>query len=145
VCGIDKAVSQNPSEFKIFGQIGKTTYQPKHFKAVSTLDKPEFDKILTESSAVIGHAGIGTIKLALDFNKPLLVMPRLAKYGEVVNDHQVGIAQKFAESGWLLTADDEGLLLLKLRELRTFIPKQKINQADRVAAQIKKYLDQILN
>lgn len=144
VRGIDKALSQDPLEFEIFGQIGDSTYQPQNFKAVPTLDKPEFDRIMSESSAVIGHAGIGTIKWALDSHKPLLVMPRLAKYGEVVNNHQVGIARRFADLGLLLTAEDENGLLAKLRELKSFSPRQRVNQADRVADRIERFLKQVL-
>jgi UDP-N-acetylglucosamine transferase subunit ALG13 len=61
---------------EVFAQIGDTTYKPRHFEAVATLDKEMFDRRFHEASAIIGHAGMGTIMLALDSGKPLLAMPR---------------------------------------------------------------------
>jgi len=86
---------------------------------------------------------MGTITMALENHKPLLVMPRLKKYGEVVNDHQVTIARKFEELGHILVAHTEEELPDKLRELKTFVPKPRTNQAKAVADRIAKFLNEL--
>ena len=97
VKAIDDAAGNNQFNDKIVAQIGVTTYNPKNFEGIPSLEKKLFDKYFNEAKYVISHAGIGTITLALERRKPMLVMPRLKKYGEVVNDHQVAIAKKFGE------------------------------------------------
>lgn len=65
------------------------------------------------------------ITMILDHDKPLLVMPRLRKYGEVVNDHQLTIARRFEELGHLLVAYQEEDLPRKAGELKHFVPKKR--------------------
>ena len=95
VRAVDQAVERSGCAVEIFAQIADSVYRPRCFDAVSYLQKDDFDKNMREASSIISHAGMGTITAALEGKKPLLVMPRLRKFGEVVNDHQVAIAKKF--------------------------------------------------
>ena len=52
-------------------------------------------------TAIVAHAGMGTILTALEIGKPLLVMPRRAALGEHRNDHQLATARRFADLGEL--------------------------------------------
>ena len=65
---------------EIFAQIGNSSYRPHNFEAVSFLEKDLFDKHIREASCIISHAGIGSITMALNYNKPLLVMPKFFKF-----------------------------------------------------------------
>ncbi len=78
------------------------------------------------ASAVIAHAGTGTIIAALQRGKPLLVLPRLARFGETRNDHQVPTARHFGDAGYVLVAQDERELPARLKELETFRPRGTI-------------------
>jgi UDP-N-acetylglucosamine transferase subunit ALG13 len=140
VKSVDEVVNQNGVEEEIFGQIGQSTYQPRNFKAVSYLEKHLFDAYMTDASCIISHAGIGTITTALEENKPLLVMPRRQIYQEVVNDHQVAIAQKFEQLGYILVAYEISDLPNKVKELKHFVPKKRCPQAKAVADRITKFL-----
>jgi UDP-N-acetylglucosamine transferase subunit ALG13 len=121
---------------EVFAQIGDTTYKPRHFEAVATLDKEMFDRRFHEASAIIGHAGMGTIMLALDSGKPLLAMPRRKKYAEVVNDHQVALADEFEALGHILVAHTPGELAAKLTRLKSFRPRPRTASPDAVAERI---------
>jgi UDP-N-acetylglucosamine transferase subunit ALG13 len=105
-----------------------------------SLDKSEFDAYFTSASSVIGHAGMGTITMALKHRKPLLVMPRLKKYREVVNDHQVGIARKFEEFGHILVAYGAAELPEKIDRLKNFIPTPREDKAQAVVNRIRCFL-----
>ena len=95
-----------------------------------------------KASRVIGHAGIGIIRTALENNKPLLVMPRLKKYHEVVHDHQVEIARKFEKLGHILVAYSEQELSVKAQELKYFIPSKREVQIGSVVRRISEFLKQ---
>jgi UDP-N-acetylglucosamine transferase subunit ALG13 len=143
VRAVDEAVGQNGFKETVFAQIGDSSYQPLNFEAVSSLEKKVFDNYILKASGIISHAGMGTIMVALENHKPLLVMPRLKRYGEVVNDHQNVLARKFGELGHILVAYSEEEFPEKLRELKTFVPKPRENQAKAVADRITKFLDEL--
>jgi len=143
VKAVDSILDGGPTNGEMFAQIGESSYKPRNFKSVRYLDKKTFDKCFKDASPIIGHAGMGVITMALDNEKPLLVMPRLKKYGEVVNDHQVAIARKFGELGHILVAYDESELPGKLLQLKSFVPKPRKNQAKAVADRIARFLGDI--
>jgi len=127
----------------VFGQIGDDAYKPRHFSAVSSLGKKAFDEHFRNASAIISHAGMGTIAMALDHGKSLLVVPRRKKYKEVVNDHQVELAERFGALGHLLVAWDETDLPGKVRQLRSFVPEARRPDPDAVAKRIVQFLGQL--
>ncbi len=143
VKAVDDVLEKQQIQEKIFAQIGPGNYIPQQMDYVISLEKEAFDLKLNSCDAIISHAGIGNISLALTFGKPLLVMPRLKRYGEAVNDHQVGTARKFEELGHILAAYSELELVDKLAVLKTFIPKKRVAQPEKVARRIKEYLDSL--
>ena len=143
VIAVDSGFNKALFDEGIFAQIGKSSYRPRNFESVVSLEKKVFDKYLKEASCIISHAGMGTIMMALDYEKPLLVMPRLTKYGEVVNDHQVAIARKFSELGYILVAYETKELSGKIKELMRFVPKKRCTQTDAIVARISQFLIQI--
>ena len=87
-----------------------SNYIPKHMKMVDFLPPDEFDALFAKARVIIGHAGMGTIISALTFQKPLLVMPRIASLGEHRNEHQLATAQKFEKLGYIKWASNEDML-----------------------------------
>ncbi len=140
---VDRAVDCGLVDEDVFAQIGESAYQPRNFEAVSFMDKRIFDQRLQDASSVISHAGVGIITLALDNNKPLLVMPRLKKHGEVVSDHQVAIAKKLAPLGYILAASNGGDLCVKLQKLATFVPRRREIQSQGMVDRINKLLKEL--
>lgn len=143
VRSVDEVVGRNSFGEEIIGQIGNSSYRPHNFEAVSFLRKNLFDKHIFEASCIISHAGIGTITMALDNEKPLLVMPRLKQYDEVVNNHQVAIARKFEELGHILVAYQEEDLPGKIEQLRTFVPFKRKAQPQALVKRIAMFLNEL--
>jgi len=143
VKGVDAAVDLGCINEEIFAQIGEGGCEPRNFPAVPSLDKESFDECVARADAIISHAGMGSITLAMSQAKPLLVMPRLKQYGEVVNDHQVAIARKFAEAELVLLAEDQQQLLDKIMLLPLFIPKRRIAQPELVSRRVLQFLNEL--
>jgi UDP-N-acetylglucosamine transferase subunit ALG13 len=127
----------------LFAQIGESPYKPRNFESVSHLEKSEFENYVKQSSGIIGHAGMGTIIAALSNHKPLLAMPRLKRYREAVNDHQMAIAKKFEELGHILVAYDTEDLPRCIRQLKTFVPKERKANPDAVINRIRNFLNNL--
>jgi UDP-N-acetylglucosamine--N-acetylmuramyl-(pentapeptide) pyrophosphoryl-undecaprenol N-acetylglucosamine transferase len=61
-----------------------------------------FEQVLDymgEADAVISHAGTGTILCASNMGHVPVVMPRLKRFRETVDDHQVALATVFERTG----------------------------------------------
>jgi UDP-N-acetylglucosamine transferase subunit ALG13 len=141
VRSVDLAFDRGLIDEEIIAQVGESLYKPRNFTSIAALDKAIFDKRLRQASSIISHAGIGTITMALDNKKPLLVMPRLAKYGEVVNDHQAAIARKFSELGYILAAYDVQDFPDEILKLKNFIPRERKVNPKPVADRIWRFLN----
>jgi UDP-N-acetylglucosamine transferase subunit ALG13 len=135
----DDAAARHP-EHDWLAQIHEGTYEPTHMRFERLMDKQAFDTAMTEADLVVGHAGMGTISGALALDKPLLVLPRLRRFGESVNDHQVSCARHFRSGGHLLAADDAGDVGPLLERLPTFVPAPRRVRAAQLADDIGTFL-----
>jgi UDP-N-acetylglucosamine transferase subunit ALG13 len=104
-----KMVDQLRIDHELIVQFGFSTYLLKNCKAFSFLDFGEIRSLMSRADAVITHAGVGSIMLALSCGKRPVVAPRLHRFGEHVDDHQLEVADAFARAGkviLLMTGDD---------------------------------------
>lgn len=101
----------------VFAQIGPGEYIPRHVKWTRFMQPPEFTRQLQVSTAIVAHAGTGSILNALENGKPILVLPRQAALRETRNDHQIATAQRFLELGKVVVAFDEKELPEKLDQI----------------------------
>ena len=90
-------ISLNHPNWEFISQIGNGSYVPVNMKYERILSEDQFDHIFNESDVIVSHAGMGTIISCLERNKPILTLPRIAKYGEHINDHQLANAKIFSE------------------------------------------------
>ena len=141
VRAIDSIIDKGLISETLFAQIGESSYKPRNFESAACLEKGVFDDYLKQASAIIGHAGMGTITMALSNHKPLLAMPRLKRYHEVVNDHQLAIAKKFEELGHILVAYDTKDLPERIHQLKTFVPRERKANPEAVADRISCFLN----
>ena len=81
----------------VFAQIGYSDYLPKNFNYKKFLDRNEFSREMGKADIVITHGGTGAIIGAVKKGKKVIAVPRLAKYGEHVDDHQLQLIKQFDE------------------------------------------------
>lgn len=101
----------------VLAQVGRTAYRPTHLRHVPFLDPPAFRTAFADATAIVSHAGMGTIITALELRKPILVMPRRGDLAETRNDHQLATAQRFRDLGLVEVALDERELADRLENL----------------------------
>ena len=98
---IDELVESGAIQNKVFAQIGQSEYEPQHYEWQRFIDRDNFKKYQTEADLIISHAGTGALIGALKLEKQVIAVPRLAKYGEHIDDHQTQISGVLAEEGYL--------------------------------------------
>jgi UDP-N-acetylglucosamine transferase subunit ALG13 len=114
------------SRMPVFAQIGPSRLRPRHIEYAQFVSPVECARRMKEASAVVAHAGMGTILTALELGKPLLVLPRRAALGEHRNEHQLATAQRFSELGKIHVAFDESELPAALDQLNRAVAQPRL-------------------
>lgn len=105
---------------EVFVQRGYSTYEPKYCKYENFLDNEKYKEVIENCSVLLTHSGVGSIMTAITSGKPVVVVPRLAEYGEHVDNHQVEIAEAFARKGYVLTCNNIDELADTIEKARTY-------------------------
>lgn len=72
-----------------------------------------FDEVvdyIREARAVVMHAGVGSVMISLANGKRPIVMARLERYGEHVDDHQLELARRLEANGLVTLVEDSAAL-----------------------------------
>jgi UDP-N-acetylglucosamine transferase subunit ALG13 len=116
---VDELVEAGVITDTVIGQIGHSRYEPKHFQWHRFLDRDVFRQYQQKADMIISHAGAGALVSALKLGKAVISVPRLYKYGEHIDDHQLQISGALAQEGYLrevLDMEQLGEVILKTLE-----------------------------
>lgn len=94
---IDHLIESGVIQEAVMAQIGASNYVPKHYSYVRFMDREKFSETMEQCDIVITHGGTGVIISAVKKGKKVIAVPRLAIYGEHVDDHQLQLIQQFEE------------------------------------------------
>lgn len=117
---VDSLVESGEIKEEVFAQTGYSDYIPRHYRYKNFLDRDEFLKATTNSDVVITHGGTGAIIGAVKKGKKVIAVPRRAKYGEHVDDHQLQLVGQFRKLNLICECDDcekLGEVLKKIRKM----------------------------
>ncbi|SKB64202.1 UDP-N-acetylglucosamine transferase subunit ALG13 [Lachnospiraceae bacterium] len=101
---------------EIFVQTGHSGYTPVNCDHTQFMNEADYNNRIKNCRILVTHAGVGTIISGLTAGKPVIVVPRLKKFNEHVDDHQLQIAEAFAKKKNVLSCPD-------VEELEKFIKK----------------------
>lgn len=107
----------------VFCQTGYSAYRPKNAESKDFLGPLEFRQKIKDADLVILHGGAGAIGIAMQFKKKAVVMPRLFKFGEHVNDHQIELVEHMQKHGFVLAAWNETELEKQVLAAQNWQPK----------------------
>lgn len=128
---------------RIFAQIGQSDYQPKNYEYERFLDKDVFEKKMEECSMLITHSGVGTIISGMNHSKPVLVVPRLQKYGEHIDDHQLQIAKAFSKKNYVSMCVDIDKLYEVIQQVQCHTYSRYQSHREEAITIIDSYLSEI--
>ena len=97
-------------------QGGPSSVRPAGATWFDFLEYPALLEHIRRARVVVSHAGIGSVITVVAENKRPVVVPRLHRYGEAVDDHQVPIARRLADAGLVSLVEDPDQLAAALVE-----------------------------
>ena len=93
------AIAQETEE-QVVIQLGMSSCRPKHCAWFDFLPREDVLEIQRHARVIVGHAGIGTALDAMSVGRPFVIVPRLKRFKEHMNDHQIEIADAIERRGW---------------------------------------------
>lgn len=103
-----------------FAQVGPDGYRPNYMDWAEFLTPEVYREKVRGADLLVSHAGMGSIITALQFGKPIIILPRHAKFHETRNDHQVATAEHFSHIEGIYAAFDESDLVNTLQSMKEF-------------------------
>ncbi|MFV0380296.1 MAG: PssE/Cps14G family polysaccharide biosynthesis glycosyltransferase [Anaerorhabdus sp.] len=128
---------------KIIVQSGYTHFDSEFMDVREYIDKNEFDNIIKNADLIISHGGVGTIMNALNYEKIIIGIPRLKKYGEHHNDHQKEILSSLASRGYILYCDEMDNLESIIEKSKNFKIKKYTSDPSAIIKRVKEFIDSI--
>ena len=129
---VDKEIEKGTIKGRVVVQAGCTKYESPNMEIFDLIPIDEFDKMEGECDLLITHGGVGSIVGALTRGRKVIAVPRLAKYGEHINDHQLQIIENFDKEGYIIGCPDLDELGEKLKKVKDFKPKKYKSNRDKM-------------
>lgn len=137
---IDDLIEQGRLKDEVFAQVGHSDYVPRHYAYKDFISSDDFQDCIRRCDLLITHSGVATIIAGLKLEKPIVVVPRLAKFGEHVDDHQVQIADSFSQKDLLFMCKYLDNLTETVDRARTHTFAKYVSQRDQVITTVRDYL-----
>lgn len=99
---VEQLIEDENIQDEVIAQVGNTAYRPKNMKCFEYVTETDYQKYIAEANVIVTHAGSGALFSCIKKGKKAIAVARLAKYGEMVNDHQTELVRKLTEGGYLL-------------------------------------------
>jgi UDP-N-acetylglucosamine transferase subunit ALG13 len=87
-------------------QHGPSPVRPANATCVDYLSFEGMTEHLGRARVAVLHAGVGSVLAALSCGSRPVVVPRLARHGEAVDDHQVGFGRRLHEDGLVVLVEE---------------------------------------
>lgn len=138
---LDELVGNGVIKEEVFAQIGHTSYFPSNYEYKKFVSKDEFSELQHNANLIIAHGGTGALISASKQGKNIIAVPRLAKYGEHIDDHQLQIVKVLEEEGYIRAVYNiEELEIVIISALKNPI-KKVYNRESNIVNIISSYID----
>lgn len=142
---IDKLLEEKKIKDEVIVQAGSSSnYKSNKMKILKLIPMDEFDELVKKCDLLITHGGVGTILNGLKNSKKIIAVPRLKKYKEHVNDHQLQIVSNFSDEGYILKVENINTLYEVIEYSKVFVPKKYKENNKKFVSDLSKEIDKYL-
>ena len=138
---IDKLIKEKKITEEVIVQSGYTKYKSENMKIIDFVSSEELKKLEIRTDLIITHGGVGSIINSIELGKKVIAVPRLKKYGEHVNDHQLDIVESFNELGYIIGIKDVGELEIALEKVKKFEPRKYIQNTGNIIKIVENFIE----
>lgn len=141
---IDRIAESSPHEFIV--QRGHSKTDPVNCESSDFYPYEVAESYIENADLVIGHAGAGIIMSSRRQNTPLIICPRLKKYSEHINDHQLELSRVISEENiqGVFPCLDISMLGERLQDILLMNLKGKLSNSNRGARNIAREINSFM-
>lgn len=139
---LDLEIQNGKINDEVIVQAGFTKFKSENMKIFDLVPQNDFINYIKKADLIITHGGIGSIITALKFRKKVIAVPRLSKFGEHVNDHQIQIVKCFEKKKYILPLYDVKGLSDVINSVDDFHPEEFESNIDNFLFFIEKLINQ---
>jgi len=138
---LEECIENQIIQDQVIVQCGYTRFTSKYMELIDFIPVDEFDTLINEADLIITHGGVGSIINSIKARKKVIAVPRLNKYNEHVNNHQVQIIKTFDEKGFIKGVFDISQLANTLLTIDNFTPAPYVSNNEKILGIISNYID----
>ncbi|MFQ6792518.1 PssE/Cps14G family polysaccharide biosynthesis glycosyltransferase [Thomasclavelia sp.] len=135
--------SQFVNKHDVYVQLGYTKGEYDKIHSQEYYSEAELLHQIEIADLIITHAGVGAIVSALKLKKRTIVVPRLGKYKEQNNDHQVQIMERFEKQNYIISCHDLSKLDELVENAYTFTPKEYKSEKQGIIDEITNFINNL--
>lgn len=140
---IERLCKEGKIKEKVIVQSGHTHFDSKYFEMRPFINPDELTGLYKEARIVITQAGTGSLIKGMKLNKKIIAIPRLAKYAEVVDDHQEEILREFTKQKYILPWTEDIALEAVLNQTEGFTPAPYVSNKQKLINHLEEYIDSL--
>lgn len=99
---VERLIEIGKIKDEVVAQVGNTKFKSNKMKIIEFTNPKEMNDLIEKADYIITHGGVGTIIDGINSGKKVIAVPRLSKYKEHVNDHQLQIIENFSENSLII-------------------------------------------
>lgn len=138
---VQKNIDNGNIKEEVVAQKGYTKFESKDMTLYNKIPTDEIKKLIDKADLVITHGGVGSIITSITKGKKVIAVPRLKKYNEHVNDHQLDIIDSFNEMGYIIGIHDVSELGDAIKKAKEFQPKKYIQNTGNIIKIVEDFID----
>jgi UDP-N-acetylglucosamine transferase subunit ALG13 len=136
-----RAVEQLQTSAELVVQHGSSGVRPANARCFDFLPFDEWVEHIRRADVVVTHGGVGSIMVALMNGKKPVVVPRLKRFREAVDDHQESFARRFGADGHVVYVENPADLA---GALGTANGSAKYTAPIALAGDLRSYIDSVV-
>ena len=140
---IEQLLQENKLQEKVIVQNGFTNFNSSLLDMRPFMSSEELDQLYKEARIIITHAGTGSLMKGIKMGKKIISIPRLKKYGEHIDDHQLEIHTELANLQYIYPWNDGDSLEKILIDIENFHPAEYISHKNDMINYLKSYIDSL--
>lgn len=139
---VQKCIDKGTIKDKVVVQAGSTKFESDDMEIFNLIEQNKFNELIEQANIIITHGGVGSIVTAVKLGKKVIAVPRLRKYGEHVNDHQIQIVETFSKQGFIKGIKDISELKETLKNIDTFTPNKLESNTENIVNIIRQFINE---
>ncbi|MBM7543073.1 PssE/Cps14G family polysaccharide biosynthesis glycosyltransferase [Amphibacillus cookii] len=139
---VEALIEENIIKDKVIVQAGHTKFRSDFMDIIPFVSYKQMDEWFNDAHYIISHAGTGSVLTALKKGKTVIAVPRLKKFKEHNDDHQLQLINVLGNEGHIIPCQDINDLKRAVQMAQSFQPKPFKSGKEKLCMILQNFIEQ---